>query len=398
MIGSIPNDDRDYTFLVFLKLFQRPRSVLRGGMRYLFGKRGQRRVQSLRLYYRAQALFVLKTGVSIRSIARDREVRLWVDGKHAFRRLERLIANSQATIAVQMFIWKDDETGRSVARWLLEAAERGVSVDIAKEAVGDFFESSQDFLSTKTSDDPLWKAFWNHPRIRITYAADHDHAKVYVFDGHTVVLTGMNIADEYRHAWHDVAVELRGSYFVEQFLARKQGNEADPIRIVANTEERNAIRPTFLSLLRGAREHVVLEHAYLSDPEVVDELVALGHRGVSLTVIIPRMVDLHQQANMQTVGRLIAESSRSSTRVLLYPEPSHSKILLVDGHTAFLGSANLYKGSLDHMGEVNVLIRGRFRVLWTLREMLRSDVLRSEAVSSPPPLRWLSRWAAWLGL
>jgi cardiolipin synthase len=374
------------------------KTALRGSLRYVFGKRGQRRVQGMRLYYRAQALFVLRTGVSLRSITRDREVRLWIDGEDAFARLGYLIGRSRATIVVQMFIWKDDDTGRLVARWLLEAADRGVSVDIAKEAVGDFFESDKDFLGTKTSNDALWKAFWNHPNIRVSHDTNHDHAKVYVFDGQTVVLTGMNIADEYRFAWHDVAVEFHGTQFVEEFLARKPGAADDPIRIVTNTEERKEIRPMVVSLLRGAREHVVLEHAYVSDPDVVDELIELTKRGVALTVIIPRMVDLHQQANMQTVGRLITEAGRFSTRILLYPEPSHSKILLVDGNTAFLGSANLYKGSLDHMGEVNVLIRGRFRVLWRLREMLRQDILRSEAVSSPPQLRWLSRWAAWLGL
>lgn len=367
-------------------------------MRYWFGRQGQRRVYGLRLYFRAQALFVLATGGSIRSITRDREVRLWIDGREAFERLGTLIARSKATIVIQMFIWKDDDTGRLVARWLLDAAERGVSVDVTKEAVGDFFESSSDFLGTKDSPDPLWKSFWSHPRIRISHAADRDHAKVYVFDGHTMVLTGMNIADEYRFEWHDIAVELRGAQFVEQFLARKRGDPDDPVKVVANTEEEKAIRPTVLSLLRGARDHVVVEHAYLSDPEVVDELIALARRGVSLTVIVPRLVDLHQQSNMQTVGRLIAETGGSSTRVLLYPQPSHSKILLVDWNTAFLGSANLYKGSLDHMGEVNVLIHGRFRVLWKLREMLRADILRSEAISSPPPLRWISRWAAWLGL
>jgi phosphatidylserine/phosphatidylglycerophosphate/cardiolipin synthase-like enzyme len=200
-----------------------PATVIRGGLRYIFGKRGQRRVQGLRLFYGLRMLMVLHSAEPIGKLARNKEVRLWVDGEEAFPRLERLIRRARFSVVVQMFIWKDDETGRMIARALLDAADRGVKVDISKEAVGDFFEFRGDFLGTKHSDDPLWKRFWSHPKIRVTYASNGDHAKVYVIDDHTLVLTGMNIADEYRYKWHDYMVELRGGHFVERYLARRPG-------------------------------------------------------------------------------------------------------------------------------------------------------------------------------
>ena len=368
-------------------------------MRYLFGKRGQRRVQSLRMYYRMQANFVQRTGGSLRSLAGDREVRLWIDGYDVFRRIETLIGRASVSIVIQMFIWKDDRTGRQVARWLLDAADRGVTVEIQKEAVGDFFESYSDFLGTKTSGEALWKAFWNHPRIRISYDTHRDHAKVYVIDGHTLLLGGMNIADEYRYEWHDSMVELRGSSIVEQFLLRKKpAQKRVPVRIVANTEESKDIRPAFMELLRSAKEQVVVEHAYLSDPEVIDELVAMSKRGIRLTIIIPGKSNFHGHTNMLAIGRLMTEGDLSNIRVFLYPGFCHSKVILVDSTSAFLGSANLYKGSLDEMGEVNVLIRGRMRALWHLKEMLRHDVLVSKPLSGPPAFLWVSRWMSWLGL
>lgn len=374
------------------------RSALRGSLRYLFGKRGQRRVQGMRMYFRMQANFVLRTGGSLRSVASDREVRLWIDGYDAFRRLETLIGRARASIVIQMFIWKDDKTGRQMARWLLEAADRGVVVEIMKEAVGDFFESYADFLGTKDSRDPLWIAFWKHPRIRISHATNHDHAKVYVIDGHTLLLGGMNVADEYRYDWHDCMVELRGEAFVAQFLARTQADPRAAVRIVTNTEESKGIRPTFMAVLEEAAEHVVIEHAYLSDLDVVNRLVSLSKRGVRITIILPQRMQLHNHASMVAVGKLMSEGDLAFVSVFVFPGYCHSKILLVDGRVAFLGSANLYKGSLDDMGEVNVLIRGRFRALWTLKEMLRQDVLRSKALSGPPGFLWISRWLAWLGL
>lgn len=375
------------------------KTALRGSLRYLFGKRGQRRIQGMRMYYRMQANFVLRTGGSLRSLASDREVRLWIDGHEAFQRIETLIARSTVSIMIQMFIWKDDQTGRRMAKWLLDAADRGVTIEVMKEAVGDFFESYSDFLGTKDSPNPLWRAFWNHPRIRISHATNHDHAKVYVFDGHTLILGGMNVADEYRYDWHDCMVELRGSSFVEQFLTRKKpADEHTPIRLVSNTEESKDIRPTFVRMLDGAREQVVIEHAYMSDPEVVVQLVALSKRGVRITIILPQRMQLHNHATQLAIGQLMSDGNLANIRVFIFPGYCHSKIVLVDSQTAFLGSANLYKGSLDEMGEVNVLIRGRFRALWTLKEMLRQDVLVSKPLSSPPGFLWISRWLSWLGL
>ncbi len=375
------------------------RSSLRGVIHYLFGKRGQRRLRWLRVYYRMRLQMVLKAAEPIGRLARGRDVRLWVDGKESFRRIEQLIRRAQHHIVIQMFIWKNDTMGRKIARLLLEAAERGVVVDISKEAVGDFFEFHGDFLGTKGSKEDPWPAFWHHPRIRIGYGAENDHTKVFVFDNHTLLLTGMNIANEYRYVLHDYLVELRGEDFVRQYLTRSSDpNPAQQVRLVMNTHARKEIRPVLMQLLHEAREHIVFEHCYMSDPEVTDTLIALTKRGVKLTLILPKWADFHYHANIVMVGKLLAEAKKGSVKVLIYPDMFHGKVIVVDHTTVFIGSANLFKTSLDEMGEVNVLVRGKHRMLWKLRETLRHDILVSRAISSPPPFLWISRWLAWLGL
>lgn len=383
-----------------LNALQRPRlrTFLRGILRYLFGKRGQRRVYGLRLYFRVRMLVLTRSLSPIGKLTSSNEVRLWVDGREAFPRLERLIRTARHSIIVQMFIWKNDVLGRRIAWRLVAAADRGVQVDITKEATGDIFEVWGDFLGTQKSEEPVWKRFWNHPRIKVTYGANRDHAKVYVFDDQILLLTGMNIADEYTSAWHDYMVELRGNAFVEQYLARKLPQADADVRMVMNTEDDKQIRPAVIDLLRSAREAAIVEHCYLSDPEVIETLIALSHRGVRVTVIIPERPDLHHHANMMAVGRLVTEANSSFLSVLVYPGMFHGKIILVDYAAALLGSANLMKSSLDDMGEVNVLIRGEQRALRKLLETLRTDTLKSRSLSSPPHFLWISRWLAWLGL
>jgi cardiolipin synthase len=383
------------------KFFRRPGfdTVIRGALRYLFGKRGQRRVKGYCLMYRTRLLMTTIPGLGEARLPGPARVRVWVDGEEAFPRIEKLIRRARHTIVIQMFIWKDDETGRSMATRLLEAADRGVHVDLTKEAAGDVFEFWGDFLGTQRSPSELWKRFWSHPRIRITYGTNRDHAKVYVIDDDILLLTGMNIADEYRYDWHDYLVELRGRQFVEQYLGRKDPEGSDArIRIVMNTEESAAIRPMIVKLLREAKESVVIEHCYLSDPEIIGHLVDLTQRDVQVTVILPARTELHHHANMASVGQLIAEGDQEFLRVLIYPGMFHAKTIIVDHHRAVLGSANLMRSSLDDMGEVNVFIEGGWRALWKLHDSLRDDILKSKPLSGPPRLVWLSRWLAWLGL
>lgn len=375
------------------------RAVLRGALLYLFGKRGQRRVAGLRLFYRMRMMVILHSAQALGKLARVPEVRLWVDGPAAFRRIEKLLRRARHMILVQMFIWVDDQLGQRMAALLIEAADRGVQVEVTKEAVGDFFEIGGDFLATRHSERECWQRFWNHPRIRVTYATHNDHAKVYIIDDQVLLLTGMNIADDYLSIHHDFLVELRGRHFVEQYLMRRlPADDAGAVRLVMNTDDQKNVRRCLMQLLASARESIVVEHAYVSDPEVIEALLAALRRYVRVTVIMPTSTDLHYYANMSSIGRLLLEGRRLPLRVFLFEGRIHGKVLLVDQDRAFIGSANLIRSSLDDMGEVNVLVCGKKRFLHRLKETLREDILRSRPLTTPPPFWWVTRWMAWLGL
>ncbi len=371
-------------------------TTYRAFVRYYFGRRNELGVQRWRMLYQTQITAILRSERTLRQLTPFLHVRLWVDGE-AFPRIAKLLSRARRTIFIQMFIWRDDEIGRRIATVLLERADAGVRVTINKEAIGDVFEFHSDFLATKYEDEPLWRRFWSHPNIRIHYTTNNDHAKVYVIDGNVLLLTGMNIANEYHYELHDYLVELRGERFVERYLSGGDiPNEPGRVELRLNSPSHKEMRPTFLRLLNEARESIVLEHCYISDPEIVQTLIRRSHEGVRVTLITPARTEfLHRFANMDTVARLVAEGSKKTMRVFLYP----AKSLLVDHRVAFVGSANLMTSSLDEMGEVNVLLTGaNQRALMKLREGLRMNILKSRLVTSPPRLRWLVRWLAWFNL
>ena len=59
--------------------------------------------------------------------APDATFELLAGGEAAFERILRRIGEARRSILVRAFEWRDDDTGRSVARALLAAADRGVA-------------------------------------------------------------------------------------------------------------------------------------------------------------------------------------------------------------------------------------------------------------------------------
>lgn len=375
------------------------RTLLRGVRGYLFGRRGGRRIWSWRLFYRLRAVMILYRGSSTPSAQRIVSARVWAD-RRAFHRIEKLLKRAHRSIVIEMFIWRDDPTGRRIAWILLRCAERGVDIHIVKEASGDVFElDGDDFLGTKSAKRGLWQRFWSHPRIHVKHEAHLNHAKVFLIDDRVLLLTGMNIGDEYRLHWHDYMVELTGENIVRQYLLGESNGTRQTVKLFGGVQHRRAMRTHVMQLLASAHTSIVLEQAYVSDPQVVRSLIDATQRGIDVLLILPSSPDVHHNANMQTVGYLMQGGDRRHLKIMLYPGMVHAKVILVDQRTVFIGSTNLIRSSLDDMGEVNVLLHDRpKRFLNKLKAILLKDTLRSRSLTDPPSFPMVRRLLAWFQL
>ena len=354
----------------------------------------------MRVFYGLRMMLLTHVPSGFGSVARRREAWLYVDGERAFFRLDQLLRSARHTVAVHMFIWVDDATGRRVAERLVEAADRGVRVRVTKDTGGDLFELDHDFYTTRSERDGIWKRFWTHPHITVDTAPDRNHAKVFVIDDETLLLGGMNIADVYRYHWHDFLIELRGKRFVDEYLSGHHSSSgSDRVRLVMNGPHGRNIRTVLMDLLQSATREIILEQAYVSDPEVLRLLAAVSHKGVFVRIILPGKSRVFQNANAVSIAGLLETGNPARIQVFHYPGMLHGKLVLVDRERACIGSANLMTTSLDAMGETNVLLFGRHtRVMRSIRETVREDLLRSSPVLSPPRLRWLTRILASVGL
>lgn len=388
-------------FLRKLLSYRGRRSILRSAGAYI--RRRHTRVKSIhgmRIFYGLRMMLLTHARPQFGSVARRREACFYVDGERAFARIEQLLRSARHTIAIHMFIWVDDVTGRAIAERLVEAADRGVHVRITKDTAGDLFELDRDFVTTKSEVRGIWRRFWAHPRITVDTAPERNHAKVFIVDDETILIGGMNIADVYRYRWHDFLVELRGRRFIEEYLSgSRHSASSDRVRLVVNGPHGHAIRTVLSELLRSAKRELILEQAYLSDSSVLRQLCDASKRGVHVRIILPGESDLFQNANAISIAELLKHGDPERIQIFRYPVMLHGKLILVDRERAFIGSANLMTTSIDGMGEVNVLLSGRHtRVLRSVRETVREDLLHSTPILSAPRLRWLTRILASVGL
>ncbi len=326
---------------------------------------------------------------------------LLVDGDEAFDAILKAIQAARETIHVQTYIWKDDQIGLSVAQELTAAAERGVSVSVNKDALGTFFELG-DIIKGRPSPVFTENGLKKRPNITVNtdFWADTDHSKYIIVDHREVILGGMNIADEYHRDWHDYMVRIQSSQWAQAFEKKVvQGRSwpsPAPFFVAVNNSETVEIRTALIETIDQARQSIVIEHAYFSTEKIIAALQRALERGVTVSLILPKLPDTHLYANQVTINALLRSDGVENLKVFLYPKMMHAKVMLVDNVIAAVGSANLTLRSMLTSREVMLFVHGRpgHPLVTRLRSQLVTDMLKSEPVSRPYEIDFVTSFKA----
>jgi cardiolipin synthase len=321
---------------------------------------------------------------------------LMAGGKAAFERILSRIGEARASIVVRAFEWRDDDTGRSIARALLAAAERGVKVTIWKDRLGGYYEhleaTKQSFFHKKIDFGARWQLWclmffygrWGslaqspselatallaHPNVRVIAEKRFDHAKLYIFDDETVILGGMGIGDDFRDVNVDFMVEISGGDAAERLAARYEGrapfDAGRPFDYLlhsfrGHTRSRDSLSAQRLDLLAGVRERLTIAMAYLGDPEPTQAVIDAVKRGVQVTLLTAARANVGADINLLTCSQILQRTgSPANLRVIFHPRMVHAKVLVGDGEWVDLGSTNFTRLSHGGYEEVDVFCRDR---------------------------------------
>lgn len=333
----------------------------------------------------------------------------------------RLVADIDAAtdhVHVLYYIWLDDETGTDLAEALMRAAGRGVTVRAMADGLG----------SRALVKSPLWKrmreagvelavalSLDNPIRTILTSRLDlRNHRKITVIDGRITYCGSRNSADpEFRikakyAPWVDIMLRFEGPVASQNQLLfasdwmQATGEALDNLKLCADpiadgfpaqvmgdgpTERRSATPQLFATLIATARSELTLSTPYfVPDATVLEALCSAAHRGVTVTLIFPKVND----------SWIVAAASRSFYRRLLEAGCIihefkggllHAKTLTIDGAVSLVGSSNLDLRSFDLNYENNILLQDAMTTAAILGRQAHY-ISRSDPVALAEVLDW----------
>ena len=380
------------------------------------------------------------------------------NGEEFFPRVFASIAAARRQVVLETFILFEDKVGKALHGHLLQAAARGVKIDLTIDGFGSP-DLSPAFLGSLASAGVRVHVF--DPGSRLwgwrTNVFRRMHRKIVVVDNERAFVGGINfsadhLADFGPEAKQDYSVEIEGPLvavindFAYRALRAGQRNvstggassgqaempagrsrsdeelvaglpvagEAGAIFVTRdNRKHTTDIEKHYRIAIRAARHRVVIANAYFFPGYLLlREMRRAARRGVQVSLILQGEPDM---PIVKTAASLLYHHLiEAGVRVFEYRDkPLHGKVAMSDDLWATVGSSNLDPLSLALNLEANVIIRDRnfnehlyqklsLLISKSCRQVGINDVeksgwwltLRSYLVFHM--LRQFPAWAAWL--
>ncbi|HEV3106615.1 MAG TPA: phospholipase D-like domain-containing protein [Trinickia sp.] len=324
-------------------------------------------------------------------------VRLFGSGAEYFAALIERIDAARDSVALETYMFCDDDAGRPVSEALVRAARRGVRVRVITDGVG-------------TDRLPLFDAWLAagiehrvfNPHLFGRFGFARTHRKLALIDSQIGFCGGINIVDDFAgngerlaHPRWDFAVELSGPVIAQIGAAfdtqwerielghrpnmlktlharwlpdtpgtgggwrgRKVPRLTEPsVAFIArdNVVNRRAIEKAYLVAIGRARTEILLANPYfMPGRRMRRALVAAARRGVDVRLLIGRkefpLLD-------HAVRYLYRTLLRAGVRIAEYEKTMlHGKVAVIDSNWATVGSSNLDALSLVLNNEANVVL------------------------------------------
>lgn len=349
------------------------------------------------------------------------------NGEKAYPAMLKAIERAEQRVFLSSYIFDTCETGRAFAEALGAAAARGVCVRVLLDSIGELYSWPRARRLLRRSGVTVGRFI--PPRLLppSLHVNLRNHRKILVVDGRTAFTGGINISDRYLaenfsnpHRVVDVhfrfdgpvagqieAVFLDDWSFVtgeslEVSASRGPGDGDSLCRAIADGPDRELgkLHALICGAAALAREKLtVMTPYFLPTREIIGLLQAAALRGVTVDVILP------SRSNLPYVHRatrhMLWELLERDVRVFYQPAPFvHSKLFLVDGEYALVGSANLDPRSLRLNFELNVEIYDRALVTQLEQHCQavcsQSDQVTLAGVDGRPLQQRLVDGAAWI--
>ena len=315
------------------------------------------------------------------------QLRVLQNGEETFPAILKALKAARDHIHLAFYIIEDDKIGQSVQQILEDKARQGVEVRVIYDGVGSWPLHGR---YTKSLKKAGVKVFPFRP-VNFPFLTSElnyrNHRKIIVVDGQTGFLGGINISDKYLEGtkylgfWRDTHLQIDGDavkslqavflmdwYFVSnQFLNQPKYfpkttiKEKQLVQIVASgpDSEWASIMQAYFSSIASAKEYIYITTPYFTpNRSILTALKTAALSGIDVRLILPGRSD--SRIIQWCTFSYIEELLQAGVRVFIYQNGfPHSKVMMVDGVFASIGSANMDIRSFDQNLEINALIYDR---------------------------------------
>ena len=346
---------------------------------------------------------------------------IFIDGNKFFDSVINDLMEAKESIAMEYFIFRNDELGKKIADVLKRKAQEGVEVRVIVDGAGGYSRKmlrELNHFGVKTGIFfPSHFPFFKIANLRANY---RDHRKLCLIDKKLGYISGFNIGDEYLGKgrlgyWRDTGLRIFGEacleleqefYFSwnivknEKILLKKEykynkevleklietkGRHTGHIQVVSSgpNYQFRTIRDNALKLIMEAQKYIYIQTPYfVPDDSILDALKIAALSGVKIKIMIPSKPDhfFIYWVNQYFGGEVL------DFGVEVYKDNNgfiHSKLIIVDDEVITTGTANFDYRSFYQNFEINVNIYEK-DVATTFREIFHEDIklssklLRSE--------------------
>jgi cardiolipin synthase A/B len=345
----------------------------------------------------------------------DNRVDILLNGEETFPALLDAIRSAERTITFEAYIFHEGKVADQIVGAFVERCKAGVRVAILLDAHGAdglperYIQNLRDAGCTLVSDfRPL--RLWSLERTN-----KRNHRRIMVIDGRVGFTGGYGVDDTWsgngrtEGRWRETNVRLQGPIvqslqeaFVEHWreatsvlLGGKDYFPYPPVtvkdvpvlaQVVRSSplQGNDAMYRVFLQAISSARTSILISTPYLLPGEQLTEaLLDAVRRGVRVRVLIPSVVKTSWVEFVTQASQREAFGALLDGGVQLHeysPALLHTKMMIIDGTWATVGSTNLDNRSMAMNDELNVMFYDR-TIAKRLEEVFAADVAYSHKVS-----------------
>lgn len=305
-----------------------------------------------------------------------------VNGDEAYPAMLDAIKAATRSVSLATYIFDNDRSGRRFVDALGDAVKRGVQARVLIDDAGARYSLPSILHPLRHARVPVARFLPTLAPWRLMTMNLRNHRKIMVVDGRVGFTGGMNlregnlVAEHPRSPVQDLHFRLEGAAVAqlqetfaddwafatkeklsgEAWFPKLSPSGSVMARAIPDgpDEDFEKLRLTILGALACAETSVqILTPYFLPDPAVVSALNVAALRGVRVNIILPGRNNLPvvHWASRAMWWQVL----QRGCRIWLTPPPfDHSKLMVVDGQWALLGSANWDARSLRLNFEFNL--------------------------------------------